>query len=80
MRYYLDAFGYAKVSGGGRTIAVATFAGGVTAGDLEAKRSNVAHLLKWPCAATSSTATPGGTLGDLLDKLVCKMDPPQPED
>ena len=80
LRYYLDAFGCAKVSGCGRTIAVATFAGGVTAGDLESEEVQRYTSLEATLRGYVLDRDTGRTLGDLLDDPACKVEPPQPED
>ena len=80
LRYYLDAFGCAKVCAGGRTIAVATFAGGFTAGDLESEEVQRYTSLEATLRGYVLDRDTGRTLGDLLADPACKVEPPQPED
>ncbi len=73
LRYYLDVWGCAKISVPGADLAASTFAGGVAVAELGVSEPEKFTSLE---AALRGFVWNDATLGDLLARLDCKVEPP----
>lgn len=80
LRYYLEAFGCAKVCGGAWTIAVSSFVGGYAAGELGSDEVQRFTSLEAALRGYVIDRDTGRTLGDLLNDPASTVQPPEAED
>ena len=73
LRYYLQVWGCAKISVPGAELAASTFAGGVAVAELGVSEPEKFASLE---AALRGYVWNGATLGDLIGRLDCKVEPP----